>query len=254
MSPGWMCSTGGIAPEKTRWNSFGSKTCSRVRARRSYRDPRGLPFPFQVFDREVADHPVSLDRAAHGHWWPIFSRPLQLQPPVANPALQLQAPGRDGDPVSGRLHRHSLVIRLAVEIESQDPVAGQVRRSDARALERRRPHQREDDAQEWCLHGLPPPKSIDFANGHASVRAIRIGYRARQDTVPPARLAGCKRTLGDDGPLRALTCRLSAPEGSTRFAFTGHVFSEMEPARNVMHASQHFHGRLAVSVNESLFG
>ena len=29
MSPGWMCSTGGIAPEKTRWNSFGSKTCSR---------------------------------------------------------------------------------------------------------------------------------------------------------------------------------------------------------------------------------
>ena len=30
----------------------------------------------------------------------------------------------------------------------------------------------------WCLHGLPPPKSIDFANGHASVRAIRIGYRA----------------------------------------------------------------------------
>ena len=42
-------------------------------------------------------------------------------------------------------------------------------------------------------------QSIDFANGHASVRPIRIGFRARQDTVPPARLAGCKRTLGDDG-------------------------------------------------------
>jgi hypothetical protein len=39
----------------------------------------------------------------------------------------------------------------------------------------------------------------------------------RSDTVPPARLARCRGTLGDDGPLSAPNCRLPAPEGSIRF-------------------------------------
>src|SRR5262249_8976238 len=96
--------------------------------------------------------PVGLDHTGHTHRRSIFTIVPEVELPIAESPFQFPPPSVDGESISRRLHRHPLVIRLAVELEFQDPVAGQIGRLDALVLEYPWPDQREDDAHDLRSH------------------------------------------------------------------------------------------------------